>query len=263
MENVASNNTQAVIKHCPLFAGRNKEDFCEYKSKLRVCLSLYSKPVFEVFQGKAQPSSTLGTADTTTLNVVAERTWTQANQDLWSVLLLTTSGSANNVVKKFEGKRQEDGAGNGQAAWEALTEKYNSHTKEARRACHEKLVNTKMEPGQDPDDLFFVLDGCRDLLEDMGQMVHDERYEDIILQALPAEYERVRIASYEKRDFGLDDIRHMVPTIYVGNLSRPSNPRPVAGRGIYIQYRQQGTTAATCTATTAGVSDTSNKTAPS
>ena len=69
---------------------------------------------------KARPS-TLGTADTATLNVVAERTWIQANQDLWSVLLLTTSGSAHNVVKKFEGKRQEDGAGFGQAAWEALS----------------------------------------------------------------------------------------------------------------------------------------------
>ena len=67
--------------------------------------SLYSKPVFEVFQGMAQPSSRLGTADTATLDIAAERRWQQANQDLWSILFLTTSGSANNVVKKFEGKR--------------------------------------------------------------------------------------------------------------------------------------------------------------
>ena len=63
------------------------------------------------------------------------------------------------------------------------SEKYNVHTKEARRACHEKFVNTKMEPGQDPDDFVFVLEECRDLLEEMGQTVHDEGYEDIILQA--------------------------------------------------------------------------------
>ena len=37
----------------------------------------------------------------------------------------------------------------------------------------------------------------------MGQTVHGERYEDIIFQALPAEYEGVQNASYEKRDFGL------------------------------------------------------------
>ena len=38
-----------------------------------------------------------------------------------------------------------------------------------------------MELAQDPDDLFFVLDGCRDLFEEMGQTVHDESYDDTIL----------------------------------------------------------------------------------
>ena len=45
------------------------------------------------------------------------------------------------------------------------------------------------------------MDGFRKRLEDMAQPVSDERYEDIILQALPAEYKRVRTASYERRDF--------------------------------------------------------------
>ena len=128
------------------------------------------------------------------------------------VLLLTTSGSAKNTVKKPEEKRPEDGAGHGQLAWKVLTEKYNGHFKEARKACHEKLVNAKMDPGQDPDDLFFVLDECRDLLEGMRRTVHDER-----------------------RDFGLDDIRCMVHTMYVDNLSRSINAKPIAGRGIAMQ----------------------------
>ena len=73
MESVTSNNTQVVIKNCRVFAGRNKESFQEYKNKLRVCLSLYSKAVFEVFQGKAHPPPyTLGSTDTATLNAVAE-----------------------------------------------------------------------------------------------------------------------------------------------------------------------------------------------
>ena len=98
MESVASNNTQAVIQNCPVFASRNKESFQEYKSKLRVCVSLCSMAVFEVFRGKAPPpSSTLGNTDTATLNAVAEHKWLQANQALWSVLLLTASGSANNT----------------------------------------------------------------------------------------------------------------------------------------------------------------------
>ena len=61
----------------------------------------------------------------------------------------------------------------------------------------EKPVNTTMQPGQNPDDFLFVLEECRDLPAKMGQMVHDERYDEIILQALPPEYERVRTASYE------------------------------------------------------------------
>ena len=116
------------------------------------------------------------------------RAWKQANQDLWSVLFLTTPGSASNPVKKCERKKAEDGTGDGYPAWETLNEKYSIHIKEARKACHEKLVNTKMKPGQDFDDFFFVLNGGCDLLEKMGQTVHDECYEDIILQALPAEY---------------------------------------------------------------------------
>ena len=189
-----------------------------------------------MFQGKAQPSSsTLGSTDTATLNAVAEHKGLQSHQCLWSVLLLTTSGSANNAVKTFEGKRPEDGAGHGQlVAWKALTEKYNGHTNEARRACHEKVVNTKMEPGQDPDDLFLVLDECRDLLE-MGQTVHDERYVNIIHQALPLEYQRVRTASYERRDHGLNGIRHMVHTTYADNRSRSVSAKPIAGLGIAEQ----------------------------
>ena len=72
-------------------------------------------------------------------------------------------------MKTFECKKKEDGTGDGHAAWQALNEKYNTYTEKARRPYHEKLNNTKMEPGQDSDDLFFVLDGCRDLLEEMGQ----------------------------------------------------------------------------------------------
>lgn len=66
--------------------------------------------------------------------------------------------------------------------------------------------------------------------------MHDERCEDIILHAtLPAEYERVRNASYEKRGFGLDEIRHMVHTRYADDLSRPCNAQLIAGRGIAMQ----------------------------
>ena len=63
----------------------------------------------------------------------------------------------------------------------------------------------------------------------------DERYEDIILQALPAEYERVRTASYERRDFHLANILRMMSALYIDYLSRPSDSPLVAGRGVAMQ----------------------------
>ena len=122
-------------------------------------------------------------------------TWECAKENLFSILFFTTERSASNVVKKHMGKTQEDGVGNGQAGWNAPEEKCNSPTKEAKRAYHEKLHRTKMKSRGDPDDFLYTMDGFHERLEDIGQPVSDERYEDIILQSIPAEYERVRTAS--------------------------------------------------------------------
>ena len=92
-----------------------------------------------------------------------------------------------------------------------------------------------MKFGDDPDGFLNTMDGYRERLKDMGQPVPDERYEDIILQALPAEYERVRAASYERRDFHLADIRRMMSTLYIDCLSRPNNSLLVASRRVAMQ----------------------------
>ena len=63
----------------------------------------------------------------------------------------------------------------------------------------------------------------------MGQPVPGERYEDIILQALPAQYERVRTASYEEAGFspGRYSVHDQCP---VHRLPFPSEQLPL-GRG--------------------------------
>ena len=222
-----TNNIQAMLKFCPHFDGKDKAHFLDYKDKLRVVLSLHRQSVAAILQGDPKPPAAQ--------NSTAVATWERANENLFSILFFTTERSANNVVKKHMGKTREDGVGNGQAAWNALEEKYNSHTKEARRAYHEKLYSTKMKSGDDPDDFLYIMDGFRERLEDMGQPVPDERYEDIILQAIPAEYERVRTASYERRDFHLADIRRMMSALYIDCLSRPNSSPLVAGRGVAMQ----------------------------
>ena len=202
---------------CPRFDGKDKTQFLEYNDRLRVVLSFYRQSVAPILQSDPKP--------TAAQNSTAVASWERANENLFSILFFTTERSANNVVKRHMGKTREDGVGNEQAAWSAREEKYNSHTKEARRAYHEKLHSNKMKSGDDPDDFLYT----------MAQPMPDERYKDIILQALPAEYERVRTASYEKRDFPLADIRRMMSALYINYLSRPNNSPLVAGRGVCLQ----------------------------
>ena len=213
-------------------------------------LSFHRQSVAAILQGEPKP--------TTAQNSPAVATWTRANENLFGILFFTTERSAHNVMKKNMGKTWEDGVGNGQVAWNALEKKYNSNTKEARRAYHQYLHNTKMKSGSDPDDFLHTMDGYCERLKDMGQPVPDERYEDIILQAFHAEYERVRTASYERRDFYLTNIRRMMSALYIDCLSRPNNFLLVAGRRVAMQAT--GGDDSTIKCTIAAIRDTARKT---
>lgn len=57
------------------------------------------------------------------------------------------------------------------------------------------------------------MDGYRNRMKEMGQSVPHKRYEDMLLRAVLAEHEGVRIASCENGDFDMADIRHTVSTM--------------------------------------------------
>ena len=108
------NNVQYVVKRVSKFDGKNTNDFLEWSSKLRVSLSLYSKPIFEIVQGSQRPSGLDND------QVTARKGWYDANHNLSSILYFSTSGPAFSVVRRFEGKTREDGVGHEQDAWAAL-----------------------------------------------------------------------------------------------------------------------------------------------
>ncbi|CAN0505479.1 unnamed protein product, partial [Laminaria digitata] len=120
---------------------------------------------------------------------------------------------------------------NGQQAWNALHAKYHDNSKEARRACYEKLMNVRMEQGQDPDDYIFELLEVRGRLHEMGEKISDERFEDILLQGLTNDYEFVKMTSFHSPNFGIDDIQSTMRNLYIDGLSRPGNINKIAGRG--------------------------------
>ena len=109
-----------------------------------------------------------------------------------------------------------------------------------------------MKSGDDPDEFLYTVDGFRERLEDMGQPVPDERYVDIILQALPVEYERVRTASYERRDFYLADIRRTSTTF-------PVRITPPWSRVVGLPCRQPRETTAPSSVTIAVIRDTARR----
>lgn len=70
--------------------------------------------------------------------------------------------------------------------WKALIERHNGTPEKARTVSHDKVVNTKTEPSQDSEDFMSARDECSDVFEKLGHAAPDERYENIVIQVLPA-----------------------------------------------------------------------------
>ena len=220
-------------KQVSKFDGKNADDFLEWSSKLRVSLSLYSKPIVEIVQGSQRPSGLDND------QVIAREGWDDANHNLFGILFFTISGPAFSAVRRFEWKTRDGGVGHGQDAWGALREKFDGCSREALQAAYRELETVKMRSDEDPDDFLYKKDRCRDRLNSVtpkeGPL--DRRYKDIILQCLPPEYDRIRQTHFEREDCNLADIRRIMSKIYAENLARSQSDssRGIAGRGIAMQ----------------------------
>ena len=100
-----------------------------------------------------------------------------------------------------------------------------------------KTVKTRAD--KDPDDFLFKKDRCCNRLNSVtpkeGPL--DHRYDDIISQCLPPEYDRIRQTHFERENCNLADIRRRMSKIYADNLARSNSdsPRDIAGRGVAMQ----------------------------
>ena len=226
-------NVQHVVKQVSKFDGKNADDVLEWSSELRVSLSPYSKPIFEIIQVSQRPSGLEND------RVTAREGWDDENHNLFSILYFTTSGPAFSVVGRFEGKAREDGVGHGQDAWAALRSKFDDCSHEALRAAHQELETVKMRSDEDLDDFLYMKDRCRDRLDSVTpkEGPSDRRYEDIILQYLPPEYDRIHQTHFKRESYNLADIRRMMSKIYADNLARShsDSSRGIVGRGVAMQ----------------------------
>ena len=227
------NVVTSIIRNIPRFDGIKPENYREWSSKTHVVLSMSNKDVFSVVNGSVEPVPAITDSDTldTPTNLVEIQRWKRACETLFSVLYLVTSGSAATLVRQYEDRTSVEGLGHGQKAWNALYTKYNSNSKEARRACYENLVSFRMEERQDPDHYIIKLMKTRGRLHEMGEKISDERFEDILLQGLIDDYEFVKMTSFHSPKFGINDIQSMMRNLYIDRLSRPGHVNKLAGRG--------------------------------
>ena len=115
---------------------------------------------------------------------------------------------------------------------------------------HRELETVKMRSDEEPDDFLYKKDRCRDRLNSVTpkEGPSDRRYEDIILQCLPPEYDRVRQTHFEREDCNLADIRRMMSKIYADNLARShsDSSRGIAGRGVAMRATGQNLSKINC-----------------
>ena len=97
----------------------------------------------------------------------------------------------------------------------------------------------KIRSDEDPDGFLYKKDRCRDRLNSVTSKEgpSDRRYEDIILQCLPPEYDRIRQTHFEREDCSLADFQRMMSKIYADSLARPisDSSRGITGRGVAMQ----------------------------
>lgn len=109
----------------------------DWRSKLRVLLSLRAPEVSSLINGKRPPANDASSA--------VERAWTKAQTELFPLLELITSGPVQSIIAQFEQEAYESDngedtsvgttvSGDGCTAWKAPKTKYFGRTKDAIRA---------------------------------------------------------------------------------------------------------------------------------
>ena len=71
----------------------------------------------------------------------------------------------------------------------------------------DKLVNTSMKQGHDPDDYFMEKTLARAELEKMGESISDRRFKDVCVQGFTAEYKDIKRMMYHDPMFGIEQMQ--------------------------------------------------------
>ena len=126
------------------------------------------------------------------------------------------------------------------------------------------MKTVTMRSDEDPDDSRYMKgrsdDRPNSVTPKEGPL--DRRYDNIVLQCLPPEYDRVRQTLFEREGCNLAEIRQIISKIYTDNLARSNSDSSEVPRDVASPCRRRGRTSATQNVTAAKSSATIRVTAP-
>lgn len=117
----------------------------------RTEVSLYAGKLPELLAGALCPAATSTNADE-----VAKGH--RNNARLYSIMFLATDGSTCTTVKQQKALPTAGVKVDGVATWAAFAARYNGNTKEAHRACPEKLLHASMKSARGPTNFIMEIE---------------------------------------------------------------------------------------------------------
>ena len=217
-------NVANIIRELKKFDGSNPANFKAWVKKFGVVIGVTRRGILPLLKGKEKPTDTAKIAD-----------YNRGNEDLFAMLYLLVKLPAALCVQKY-GDESEI-SGDGQAAFKELCGNYDKVIDEVIRASMEELVNTPMEPGQNPDDYFNKKRLLRITIEKMGEKVSDRWFKDICVTGFTDAYKDVNIMMYRDSSFDIDQMQTTMRHMFLDQQSRNGTKGCIAGRGTAMMIK--------------------------
>ena len=211
-------NLANTVRGLKKFDGRNPAEFKTWMKKLCVVISVSRRDILPLLKETARPTHTSNISE-----------YNRANEDLYAMLFLLAELPASLCVQKHE--NDDEISGDGQAAFKELCDTYDKVTDEVIRATMEELVNTPMEPRQNPDDYFNQKHLLRIRAEKMGEHISDRYFKDICVTGFADNYKDVKMMMYRDPSFDVDQMQTTMRHMFLDEQSRNGTKGLIAGRG--------------------------------
>ena len=205
-------NLANTVRGLKKFDGSNPADFKAWMKKVCVVIGVTRGGILPLLKGQEKPTDTAKIAD-----------YNRANEDLYAMLYLLVELPAALCVQKYEDESEISGGG--QAAFKERCGNYDKVTDEIIRAIMEELVNTPMEPGQNPYDSFNKKRFLCIRVEKMGEKVSDRWFKDICVTGFTDEYKDVKMMMYRDSSFDIGQMQTTMRHMFLDQQCRGTGRR--------------------------------------